>query len=156
MAENLVMLIMEARGKLRLDNQGLARLLGVSLRTVERHSRQGGVSSPDALHKLVRALHPVDPALAARLAEAGGANLVMLGLLPASPDERAAARPPGLATPEEMITVVQAAATALGLPLDAARQGVAAAFEAAHALGLSVQALQPMLSPRKRSSPAEQ
>ncbi len=143
-------LFFQARRELQLDNEGLARVLGVGLRTVERY----GVFvlyHPVYGHRFIRAVHPRNAALAGRLARAAGTNLKALGLEPATREERAAARRDVLTTSDEALAVIQAASAATGLSMEEARAGVAAAVAMAMDLGLTLQQLDPLLNPKKPS-----
>lgn len=147
MKKKLGHLVMEARRLLALHDRDLAKLLNVSLRTVERYNWQGGIRGRDDAHLLATRVHPRDADLAKELLEAVGSNPVYLGLVPASPEERRAARPPGGVTPTEAVAVVGAAADLLGLGIEETFPAVQAAFRKAQSLGLSVEALLPALTP---------
>jgi hypothetical protein len=143
-------LFFQARRELQLDNRGLARVLGVSLRTVERH----GISvlyHPLYGHRFIRAVHPHNPVLAGRLAGAVGTNLKALGLEPATREERAAARDDVIPTSDEALAVIQAAVAATGLSIEQARAGVGAAVAMALDMGLTLEQLDPVLNPKKPS-----
>ncbi len=132
-------------------NHALATLLGVSLRTVERYSGDPHVGSLDRAPKVVRALYPVNPTLAAELAEALGTNLVALGCVPATREERAAARGNAVATSDELMVVVQALAGVTGLSLEQAREGLAVAVNTALDMGLTLEQLDPVVSTKPPS-----
>jgi transcriptional regulator with XRE-family HTH domain len=68
---------------LRMLQNQLASFLGVSDRTMRRWQSGGARLLPSTLHRLVHALHPKDPALAARFAAAHGRDLEVLLRLPA-------------------------------------------------------------------------
>jgi hypothetical protein len=143
-------LFFQACRELDLDNRGLARLLGVGLRTVERH----GVYilyHPVYGHRFVRAVHPRNPELAGRLARAAGTNLKALGLEPATREERAAARGNVITTSDEALAVIHAASAATGLSIEATRAGLGAAVAMAMDLGLTLEQLDPVLNPKKPS-----
>ncbi len=134
--------LMEARFELGLDNAGLAALLGVSLRTVERHSAAGGVRYEADVRKVIRALHPKNAALAKKLAEAAGMDLVALGLEP-RPDGTFGMGPQaGPALSSEVMAIVDAVAEALGVGPEVALRGIAAAFTTARKLGFSLETLE--------------
>src|SRR6185437_5455049 len=87
----------------------------------------------EALRELAVRLHPVDPALAADLAQAGGTTAAAMGLV-----MNRVKLPPGTLAAE---SVVGAAADVLGLPPKAVRPAVVAALGRAQELGASVEAL---------------
>jgi hypothetical protein len=143
-------LFFQACRELGLDNRALAKVLGVGLRTVERH----GVHilyNPVYGHRFVRAVHPHNPDLAGRLARAAGTNLKALGLEPATREERAAARRDVITTSDETLAVIQATVAATGLSIEQARAGVGAAVAMALDMGLTLEQLDPVLNPKKPS-----
>jgi hypothetical protein len=123
MAQDFLSLVWQARKHVAYSNGEFAKLTGVSKRTVERHSHNGGISYTDQTHRLIAAVHPVDPQLASQLAEASGTTLAALGLkaAPSASDAR----------PEHA---------------DSVRPAVAAAFARALGLGVSFQGLAEHLS----------
>jgi type IV secretory pathway TrbD component len=143
-------LFLQARRELGLDNRALAKVLGVGLRTVERH----GVHilyEPVYGQRFVRAVHPHNPELAARLAQAAGTSLKALGLEPATPAERAAARGNVIASSDEALAVIHATVAATGLSVEQARVGLAAGVAMAINMGLTLEQLDPVLNPKKPS-----
>jgi hypothetical protein len=138
MAQDFLSLVWQARKHVAYSNGEFAKLTGVSKRTVERHSHNGGISYTDQTHRLIAAVHPVDPQLASQLAEASGTTLAALGLkaAPSASDAR----------PEHADSVLVAAANALNLSPEAVRPAVAAAFARALGLGVSFQGLAEHLS----------
>ncbi len=143
-------LYLETLRKLTLDNRGLAALLGVGLRTVERYGSKL-VVLPGYAHRFARAVHAQDPELAGRLAACAGTNLVALGLVPATGEERRAARGGSVAWAEDAQLVIEAAAHAAGLSLKQAKAALGAAVAAAVDLGLTLEQLEPVLQPKKPS-----
>jgi len=125
-------LVERARLALHLNKRGLARALGLSPRTVYRWNKRTALPRKVTLRELAVKLHPVDPALAADLAVAGGTTAAAMGLM-----SRVKAAPGALAAE----SVVGAAADVLGLPPKAVRTAVAASLHRAQALGLTVEAL---------------
>lgn len=124
--------------------------LHVSRRTVSRWVSRGSASlSLDDCYTLVRAVHPVDPHLATRIAAACGGTLEGAGIAP--PPVRAAAppAPPPLPPPPARLVdvVVCAAAEALDVSPRIVRPVLLAAFRSARSLGLGVEALEKALSP---------
>ena len=94
------------------------------------------------LAKLAAAVFPRDPQLAAQLAQAAGATLQQLGLVPASP----APAPPMAKPPHLVDTVVCAAAEALGVPPPAVRPALLAAFQRAREVGLTTEDVEQAIS----------
>ncbi len=133
-SESLPALVFQARRLIAYTNREFAELQGVSIRTVIRHQREGGVASPFRYEPIIRAVYPKDRALAAKLAAATGHDLVTLGL------EGQAPVPPKL-RPEHADAVVYAAADALGLAPRQVRPAVLAAFARAGELGLDLREL---------------
>ena len=139
-------LIREARGTLGLyvDSQ-LARFLGVSVRTIQRHAHRAGMPMGDAHAKLVRALYPRDPALA--LTIAGAHRIDLSDLVAAAKPATSTAAPAKLeARREHVALMVLAACDALNmLPRDV-RPALAAIFGQARALGVDLDQLAKLLS----------
>ncbi len=102
-ANSLTQLVFEARRLVAYTNREFAKLTGVSLRTVERHSHKMGISSNFQLDPLIQAVHPKSPELAARIAAAAGRSLEALGLPPPPPEvahaQAAAVRAPAAPPP---------------------------------------------------------
>ncbi len=144
---------------LHVNQTGLARLLGVSTRTVARHWRGGGVLLPSTAEQLARAAHPHDRALAVELAGRAGKTLVQLGLeappAPAAPAAPAPERAPRALHRHVVDAVVSVAAEALQSPPQAVRAAVLAAFDRATALGMSAEDVVAALTPPRaaKSSP---
>ena len=140
--EQTVQLIIAAQHELFLDQQQLADLIGVSKRTVQRHTAFGGLPTLEDGHKLIVALHPKNPALAARLATALGTTLPALGIRsPAAPPP-----PPPPAKEGDADSVVCAAADALEIVPRDARPVVAAIFARALALEVDLMSLAKLLA----------
>jgi hypothetical protein len=141
------LLTLEARRLLIHGQKELGALMGASRRTVQRWDSGHGGPTPDQLARLVVAVHPLDAALAGRLAAEAGTTLEALGLVlppppPAQPPAAVAPPPPPPpppVSPRLVDTVVCAAAEALDVPPPAARPVLLAAFGRAHEVGLSVQ-----------------
>src|SRR5271168_427865 len=73
-------IIMDARRTLGAwTNVDFARFLGVSTRTVQRHPPTG-IPMGNYGEKIIRAVHPKDPALAQEIAQAYRMDLAELGL----------------------------------------------------------------------------
>jgi hypothetical protein len=135
-------LVREACGVLHLNNRQLGDYLGVSRRTIQRYIRSGQLGYGQHFHKLAIGVHPTHPELAAKLARAAGTTLEELGLR-SSPPKSAPATP--TARSEHADSVVCAAADVLELHPAAVRPAIAAALSRMRALGLSVDALRPLL-----------
>jgi transcriptional regulator with XRE-family HTH domain len=125
----------------------LGELVGVTRRTVWRW--QSGQSFPPvpSLETIARKVHPVDPALAERLAAAAGATLEGLGIVAPKP----AHKPDPLADPARrrvyVDSVVCAAAEAVDLPPGVVRRALAIALSRARETGVSLDGLADALSP---------
>ena len=147
-------LVLAAKQTLHLTNQEMAQRLGMSLRTFQRNIATGGLRDDEDVETLVRAVHPKDPALAAKLAQASGRSVEAMGLVPAatrpasSHDGATGCQHPILAAArsEHADAVVYAAADALEVAPGAIRAAVAAAFTRAHELGVSLETLAPLLA----------
>jgi DNA-binding XRE family transcriptional regulator len=141
-------LLHEVRWALSLNQRTLAELLQVSSRTVQRWD--AGTSTPAMVdwHAMARAAHPVDPALAERLAAAGGTSLKTLGLVPESPPAATPSPPelPPAATPSPAYelrhladAVVCAAAESIDATPHAIRTALIAAFRRARQMRLTTE-----------------
>ncbi len=133
------MIVHDCRRVLHLNNRELAEFLGVSVRTIQRHMSMGGVAYDSECEKLIHAVHPRNPALAAEFAEHIGKTLPSLGLAAPHDPRRAPAQP--VLSRLYADAVVCAAADALGQPPAAVRKAVAAAFRRALDLGASLEEL---------------
>lgn len=142
-------LLVEIRQALRCTNEELAGHAGVSRRTVQRWWAHGALLPSMYASGLAEAVHPIDRDLAARVAAHAGTTLAALGLEAGQPQPSASpprpARPQAL--PEQADSVVYAAADALDLAPKTVRPAVAAAFAQAQRLGLTLDALLPLLAP---------
>lgn len=112
----------------------LAKLLGCSRRTVQRHGQTAGLSQDHHYLLLIKAVHPRNPGLATQLARARHTTLEELGLAPPAP-------PPDPTRPEHANSVVYAAADVLQLPPSAVRPAIAAAFARAREHGVTLDGL---------------
>jgi hypothetical protein len=124
------------------------------LRTVQRWYAGRASPYPWELQRLVTAVHPRDPALAGRLAEAIGQTLEGMGI-GATAAPAPAAPPPPLppATPLLVEAVVAAAAEALDVSPRVARPAVLAAVARAKAAALSIDDLLAVLGPPAPAEP---
>lgn len=140
-----IVLLIQARHLLGVSQGDLGEMIGSSRRTAQRWETTS--TRPDPRHwcEIARRVHPLDPALAAKLAALGGSSLVELGLAapaaPAAPGADAqgavasrSGSPAGAPSPEAIDSIVAAAAEAL-------RPAILAAFARAQALGLTVEAV---------------
>jgi transcriptional regulator with XRE-family HTH domain len=160
------------RSRLALDmtQNELANLLGVARRTVGRWEGCESTPSVDELHRLARAVHPKDSALAAEVAVEGGITLDGLGLVaptPAASPVSVVMSPSARPFPPVNLmidSVVHVAAQALGAhetnddPVRIVRAVLLAAFGRARGLGLTVEEVEGALSSKaqaKEASPSE-
>ena len=123
MVTSNVALILKAMTELQLNQQGLAELIGVSVRTLQRNIAFGGLTRQAHYERLVQALHARNPALAADIAASVNSSLPQLGV-----HTPATALPPPKATRAHAEAVVCAAADAMALVPRDARPAVAAIF----------------------------
>jgi transcriptional regulator with XRE-family HTH domain len=134
--------LLEARRALGLTQAGLAEVLGTSLRTVQR--MHAGRSSPsrEQFGRLVQAIYPVNPDLAAGIAAWSGVTLERRDVTPAAslPDPLPSASAPPAVAEHAIDSVLCAAGDAVELPLSTVRAILAAAFVRAKELGLSMEA----------------
>lgn len=143
-------LLIQTHSALGLNQRELAELLEISLRTVQRWA--AGRSSPAQhdWHAMARAVHPVDPVLAERLAAAGGSSLAALGFVPppVPPPVLPPAPPPVIYDPRHLADgVVCAAAESADLSPQAIRMVLLAAFRRAREMRLTVEEMERALTP---------
>ncbi len=145
-------IVRAALGELLYTQKDVARLLGVSARTVQRHPRLWGFQGPDDLAKLVRALWPRNAALARQLAEQVGLDLAAMGLAPkpAPPPPAPVAAPaspkPAEAKPEHAAAVLCAAADAMNVAPREAKPLITAIFKAVAAMDVDHHGLAKLLA----------
>jgi hypothetical protein len=149
MPDSRVLLIHEACRLLGLNQRGLAKLVGCSVRTIQRNSSQGGLAYRSDHEKLITAVHPRSPDLAARLARSMGVDLGTLGL--PTPQELR----PIAARREHADAIVAAAADALDVSPKTVRPAIAAAFALARELNVALDTLAPLLASPKPAPPAK-
>ena len=143
MGDGSLLLLQEAARVLGLNQRGLVPVLNSSLRTVQRiHTGRSSLTS-NHWGRLVRAVYPKDPALAARIAASQRTTLADFGVaLPPPPPQPVSSPPPPRAvSPRAADSVVCAAADAMNAPPRVARPVVEAAFACAREMGLSVEAV---------------
>ncbi len=144
-----------ARDLLHLNQRETAEFLGSSLRSVQRWDAGQAAPTSSALAKLAVAVHPKDPALAARLAERSGKTLEELGI---AVNEVPLVQAPPRVAPEMVAhlvsTVVCASADVLGVPPAAARTALVASLRKAADLELTLADLLSALAPAT-SKPAK-
>jgi hypothetical protein len=146
-------LIGQAYKELGFIQKDLPDFFGVSLRTVQRYGHTYGISSFRDYAKLVQALYPRNPALAAQIAAMVGKSLSDLGVqLPPPPDP--APLPPPRATLVHAEAVLCAAADAVGLVPRDVRPIVAAIFSRVRALDVDLPSLTALLA-ELSSAPAK-
>ena len=150
----------QAQRALGLTQLELAGLLGLSRRTVSRWGANRSRPSASELQKLARAVHPKDPALAARLAREGGETLESLGIVaPPAPVVAAPSPAPVVAVrpfpPARLVveSVVCAAAEAMQASPAAVRGVLRAAFARARGLGLTVEEMDEALTQPEEPKP---
>jgi hypothetical protein len=149
-------LLIEAQHTLTTSQSGLGRLLGgVTRRTVSRYQRGKTSPYPSHLHNLAKHIHPLNAALAAEIAAAGGATLESLGIvLPPPPQAPVPAAPPApppidpLQARLLVDAIVCAAAEALDVPPKNVRSVLHAAFARAKETGLPVDVIEKALAPK--------
>jgi hypothetical protein len=142
-------LLDQTRRALLVSQNELSARLGVSRRTGQRWNQGKGPYGTD-LHRMAGMVFPVDAALAAEIAEAGGTTLEALGVLPPPPPAPA----PPVAPPDRVIdAVVCAAAEAMQMAPQNVRPALLAAFTSAKDLGLTVDDVERVL--RTRAAKAE-
>lgn len=128
----------------RVNQQGLAAILGISDRTLSRWlSGGGGILLADKFHALARAVFPNDRAFAAELAAKGKTTLEALGLVrpPLAPALAPAPLQVQMVSAATLDSIVCAAADLHDLPSRQVRPMVAAAFARAVELGLTAEAV---------------
>jgi hypothetical protein len=150
-------LVTRATRTLGLLQSDLAKLLGVSRRTVQRVVASSTVPSSEYLHTLARAVHPHDAVLAAELAAEGGQTLEGLGIVRPAPPQVAPSPavlsppepPPRKPPPARLMveSIVCAAADTMQTPPAAVRDVLRAAFARARGLGLTIEEIDDALSP---------
>jgi len=139
-------LVVRASHTLRFSQRELAKLLGVSRRTITRLFKSSAVPYSSYLHTLARAVHAEDPSLAAELAAEGGQTLEGLDIVRPAPPPLPA--PPKLPPVRLMVdSVVCAAADAMQTPPAGMREALRAAFARARGLGLTIEEIDDALSP---------
>jgi transcriptional regulator with XRE-family HTH domain len=137
-------LVVHVSRVLGLNQRQLGELLGVSLRTVARWTARQSYPSPTNFHAMARAVFPRDASLAVQLATSGGTTLEELGVQQAS----VAARTGGASSiPDALLveSIVCAAATAMDASPRALRPALAAAFDRARTLRLTVESIDAVL-----------
>jgi hypothetical protein len=112
-------------------------------------------ATPSRLRRFLSTVYPVDAALAAEIAAAGGTTLEALGVLPPPPPPAPAPPPPVPVTPPDRVVdaVVCAAAEAMQVMPQSVRPAVLAAFACARELGLTVEGVERVLRASGRTKP---
>jgi DNA-binding XRE family transcriptional regulator len=155
MRESNAALTLHVRSVLGLNQQTLAKMLGLSRRTIQRWDSNR--SDPYALHlgRMAVAVHPKDPVLAARIAERAGTTLEGLGIAPPPARVEVPAKaipdaPPALSPAMKghlVDAVVCAAADAISAPPATVRPVLLAALRKAAEVDLTVADLVQVLAP---------
>jgi hypothetical protein len=152
-------LFVRAQGALEMTQTQMGALLSLSRSTIFRRTRGKAVELwPHEQPKLVQAVYRVDPALALEIVAALEETAERMGIAPLEPPQLAAPKPQPIAAhlvPHLVHAVVAAAADVAGQPPAALRQTVRAAFERAHAAGLTVEAVVAAMgdAPRGKTEP---
>jgi len=112
-------------------------------------------ATPSRLRRFLSTVYPVDAALAAEIAAAGGTTLEALGVLPPPPPPAPAPPPPVPVTPPDRVVDagVCAAAEAMQVMPQSVRPAVLAAFACARELGLTVEGVERVLRASGRTKP---
>jgi len=161
-AKTTASLIARSRLALGLTQGALADALSVTRRTVGRWEGRRSAPNFDQLARLAAMVHPKDAALASEIAVEGATTLEELSLvaakaLPPPPAPSAPGAPPSRPFPpaDLMIdSILHVSARALDLqvastdPAAAVRAVLRAAFERARGLGLTLEEIDAVLSPR--------
>ena len=145
--DEIPVFLMEARRTLRLSQQDLGDIMGLSKRTIIRMEQGRSSPIPSQYASVARALYPVDPALAEHYAGAAGTTLEAMGLVAPSPPPAVPTPPPPSAqvasdpaTSRSMVdSIVCVAAEAMDASPRAVRPALLAAFERMKTLGLGVE-----------------
>jgi hypothetical protein len=173
-------LVALAQAALGLTQGGLAEMFEVSRRTISRMMDKKALPSTLQLHALARAVHPINPALAALLATEGNETLEGLGIVqpvpppvPAvAPEPPAPPAPPVVVAPEPpppppppprplppprlmVESIVCAAAETMQTTPAAVRDVLRTAFKRARGLGMTIEEVDEALSPEPVASPAK-
>jgi hypothetical protein len=143
----------------------MARLLGISTRTMRRWMSRSMLLAPSQLLTLTRVVHVKDPPLAARIAAAHGQTLESLGVVVPPPPPPPPAPPPPPPPPppvrdlraEQRLAdaLVCAAAEVADLSPRLMRPALAAAFARAHDAGLTLEAALALFAPQDSPKPAQ-
>ena len=138
-------LLLEARRVLGFSQRELGKLLSVTERTVQRWDAQQSDPGHVAMCKVATAVHPLDPALAARIAAHAGTNLEALGVAPSPAPPPVRAPAPSLRSLVD--AVVCAAADTLSAPPATVRPVLASALRKASGIGLTLDDVLSVLAP---------
>lgn len=130
-----------AQGKLGLGRAEFAQRFYTSTRTMSRWSSKRSEPGEDLYKSVIKAVHPLDPGLAERMATAAGWTLASLRL-------PAPAGPPRACPPSHLLVdaIVCAAADAMKERPAIVREGLRAAFARARALGMTLEAVDAALA----------
>jgi hypothetical protein len=144
-------LLQRAQLALHTTQGGLGVIAGTSIRTGQRWAVGQTVPAPFLLCDLAAKVHPVDPALAADIAAAGGSSLEALGLVEPPTPPPAPALPPTEATfspPRDRVvdSIVCAAADAMDMLPRQIRPALLAAFTRARELGIAIEDVESALA----------
>ncbi len=165
-------LVTLAQAALGLTQGGLAEMFSVSRRTIVRMVDKKVLPTTLQLNALARAVHPVNPVLAAQLAAEGNETLESLGIVqPAPPPPIVVPEPPVVAPPPPVFvapeppppppppprplppprlmveSIVCAAAETMQTTPSAVRDVLRTAFARARGLGMTIEEVDDALSP---------
>jgi hypothetical protein len=143
---------------LRLNQEQLGQLLGVSRRTVIRWGSQGRGPTYEQWVTLARCAYPKDASLARTIATEIGQTLVTLGIeappLPEPPPPPPPGPPPRPVPPVRDLvdSIVCAAAEAMATTPQAVRPALVAAFGRTASVGLTLDEVRAALEPAARAA----
>jgi transcriptional regulator with XRE-family HTH domain len=132
-------LVVQCRLALQLTQQQFGDMVGCTKRTIQRWEERGALVLVGQAHAIAVALRGSHPELAQQVAASMDMTL----------DQLAAYQPDSGASPrmDPIESIVYAAAEAMGITPDVARPGVAAAFERARELDVTVYTVANRLAP---------
>jgi hypothetical protein len=122
---------------LGLSQAAMGNLLGATRKTIARWEDHTHKLSADEVRTVAKALYPVDSELAEEVAQTHGTTLVSLGIAPAPPPPPTPPPAATVALPFLADAIVLVAAESFGELSPKIRPLLLAAFERAHALGLT-------------------
>ena len=151
--QEVIELVQRAQLALCFNQEMLAKMLGTSLRTVQRWAANKSSPSDEQLRRLAVAVHSSDANLARRIAALVRETPESLGLVAPAAVSTAPARPAAV-TAMLVDSIVSAAADALDVSPRVARPALLAAMERATLAGLGVDEVLAVLRPPPAPAPA--